>query len=105
MANAQCEGSGWVGIFVLWLVKYLLETQVLTFGVIAAGDTRGCVQLGEGCSVGLEAWVAKENSDLGVLAGGHRAASALTTPLALRAAGVFVNASGLLSSCVQDRVP
>lgn len=29
LLNAQCKGSGWDGIFVLWLLKYLLETQAL----------------------------------------------------------------------------
>lgn len=34
------EGSGWVSIFVLWLVEYLVETQALNFTLMAARDTR-----------------------------------------------------------------
>lgn len=40
LPNAQCEGSAWVSVFVLWLVKYLLKTQALNFAVMAPRDIK-----------------------------------------------------------------
>ena len=40
MLSAQCEGSDWVSIFVLWLVEYLLETHALNFAIMVARDSQ-----------------------------------------------------------------
>lgn len=46
--------------------------------------------------------VLKENSDLGVSEGGCHAAFSVTTSLALHAAEIFVDVSGLPFKCVEE---